>query len=73
MSAEAKGFALCIRNRHYRAGPIPGNAYRILPDARAAKNDLVWISDEGGEDYLYHMSHSVFVDSPQAAKKHADA
>ena len=40
-----------------------------MPDARAAKDDLVRIVDESGEDYLFHKSHFAFVDFPQAVRK----
>ena len=43
--------------------------YQILPDPKAAKDDLVRIVDESGEDYLYHKSYFVFVDFPAAVKK----
>ena len=69
MKARTKPFALCIDNTDYRASLIPGKVYRILPDARAAKDDLVHIVDESGEDYLYHESHFVFVDFPPGVKK----
>jgi len=48
---------------------IRGKVYRILPDPRAAKDDLVRIVDESGEGYLYHRSYFVFVDFPKAVKK----
>ena len=67
--AQAKPFALCIDNTGYRASLIPGKVYRILPDARAAKDDLVRIVDESGEDYLYHQDHFVLVDFPPEIKK----
>ena len=69
MKSITKPFALCIDNRDYRASLIPGKVYRILPDLRAAKDDLVRIIDESGEDYLYHKDHFVFVDFPPAVKK----
>ena len=69
MKAITKPFALCIDNKDYRASLIPGKVYRILPDPRAAKDDLVGITDESGEDYLYHKDHFVFVDFPPAVKK----
>ena len=69
MKAITKPFALCIDNKDYRASLIPGKVYRILPDPRAAKDDLVRIVDESGEDYLYHKDHFVFVDFPPAVKK----
>ena len=69
MKAQTKPFALCIDNSDYQASLIPGKVYRILPDPRAAKDDLVRIIDESGEDYLYHRSYFVFVDFPPAVKK----
>ena len=69
MKAPAKPFALCIDNSGYQASLIPGKVYRILPDRRAALDDLVRIVDESGEDYLYHKSHFVFVDFPSTVKK----
>ncbi len=69
MKATTKPFALCIDNTGYQASLIPGKVYRILPDPIAAKDDLVRMIDESGEDYLYHKSHFVFVDFPPAVKK----
>ena len=69
MKAQTKPFALCIDNADYEASLIPGKVYRVLPDPRAAKDDLVRIVDESGEDYLYYKSHFVFVDFPPAVKK----
>ena len=63
MKAQTKSFAVCIDNTDYRASLIPGKVYRILADA-AARDDLVRVVDESGEDYLYHKSHFVFVDFP---------
>ena len=69
MKATTKSFALCIDNTDYAASLIRGKVYRTLPDPRAAKDDLVRIVDESGEDYLYHKSYFVFVDFPRAVKK----
>ena len=70
MKQTTKSFALCIDNTDYEASLIPAKVYRVVPDQRAAKDDLVRIVDESGEDYLYHKSHFVFVDLPPVAKKH---
>lgn len=43
--------------------------YRIVRDARAAKDDLVRIIDESGEDYLFDKTQFAFVDFPQAVRK----
>ena len=69
MKRPAKQFALCLENEGNEASLILGKVYRILPDPRAAKDDLVRIVDESGEDYLYHKSHFLFVDFPPAVKK----
>jgi hypothetical protein len=41
----------------------------VIPDARAAKDDLVRIIDESGEDYLFSRAQFAFVDFPQAIRK----
>jgi hypothetical protein len=69
MKQPTKQFALCIENIGNEASLILGKVYRILPDARAAKDDLVRIIDESGEDYLFDKSQFVFVDFPTAVRK----
>ena len=69
MRYPSKPFALCIDNTEYQASLIPGKVYRILPDAKAARDDLIRIVDESREDYLYHKSHFVFVDFPKAVTR----
>ena len=69
MKQITKHFALCIDNTDYEASLFCSKVYRILPDARAAKDDFVRIIDESGEDYLYHKNHFVFVDFPKAVQK----
>jgi hypothetical protein len=66
MKQPTKHFALCIDNSDFEASLILGKVYRILRDTKAAKDDLVRIVDESGEDYLYHKSHFVFVDFPKS-------
>ena len=69
MKQSTKEFALCIDGSDYKASLILGKVYRVLPDPRAAKDGLVRIVDESGEDYLYDESHFVFVDFPAAVRK----
>ena len=69
MKRPAKQFALCLENEGNEASLILGKVYRILPDARAAKDDFVRIIDESGEDYLFHKSQFAFVEFPQAVRK----
>jgi hypothetical protein len=69
MKQTSKPFALCVDNDGFQASLIMGKVYRIIADAPAAKEDLIRVVDESGEDYLYHRSHFVFVDFPPAVKK----
>lgn len=69
MKAQTKPFAVCIDNTDYQASLIRGKVYRVLPDPRAAKDGMVRVIDETGEDYLYHKSYFVFVNFPPAVKK----
>ena len=59
-----KQYALCINNKGYEASLIPRKIYEIIPDERAEQDDFVRITDESGEDYLYHTSHFVFIQLP---------
>ena len=65
----SKPFALCLDNAGNEASLIVGKVYRIVRDARAAKDDLVRIIDESGEDYLFDKAQFVFVDFPEAVRK----
>ena len=69
MKRLTKQFALCLKNTGNEASLILGKVYRVLPDARAAKDDLVRIIDESGEDYLFHRTRFAFVSFPQAVRK----
>jgi hypothetical protein len=62
-------FVLCIDDSDYKASLILGKVYPVIPDPKAAKDDLVRIVDESGEDYLYDKNHFVFVDFPSAVRK----
>lgn len=62
-------FALCVDNSDYKASLIPGKIYRIVKDPKAARDDLIRIVDESGEDYLYHKTMFVLVDLPKALTK----
>ena len=69
MRRAIKQFALCLDNAGNEASLVLGKVYRILPDARAAKDDLVRIVDESGEDYLFHKGQFAFVEFPQAVRR----
>ena len=66
---SAKPFAVCVDNDGNESSLILGKVYRVRPDARAAKDDLVRIVDESGEDYLFPRDQFVLVTFPQAARR----
>ena len=69
MKRLTKRFALCLENTGNEASLILGKVYQIVPDARAAKDDLVRIIDESGDDYLFDKHQFVFVDFPQGVRR----
>ena len=69
MKRVTKQFALCLENAGNEASLILGKVYRIVPDARAAKDDLIRVIDESGEDYLFTKRQFALVDFPQAVRK----
>jgi hypothetical protein len=69
MKRVAKRFALCLGNTGNEASLIVGKVYRIVPDPRAAKDDLVRIVDESGEDYLFAKTQFAFVDFPETVRR----
>jgi hypothetical protein len=69
MKTPTKPFVLCVDNTDYQASLILGKVYPILSDPLAAKDDLVRIVDESGEDYLYHKDYFLFVDFPPSVTK----
>lgn len=68
MKEMRKRFALCVDNSDYEVSLIPGKVYLVVPDQKAARDDLVRIVDESGEDYLYHKSYFAFVDFPKSVE-----
>jgi hypothetical protein len=69
MKRMTKKFALCLKNKGNEASLVLGKVYRVVPDAQAAKDDLVRIIDESGDDFLFHKTQFAFVDFPQAVRK----
>lgn len=62
-------FAVCLNNAGNEASLIRGKIYVVLPDARAAKDDLIRIVDEDGEDYLFAASQFERVEFPQTVRR----
>ena len=69
MKRLTRRFALCLKNTGNEASLILGKVYRVLPDAHAAKDNLVRVIDESGDDYLFHKSQFAFVELPQAVRR----
>jgi len=64
---EAK-FAICVKNDDYPASLQLWKIYRVLPDEKASRRNLMRVVDESGEDYLFSANYFVPVELPQAAK-----
>lgn len=62
-------FAVCLDNSGNEASLIPGKIYAVLPDGRAAKDELIRVLDESGEDYLFAASQFEVVEFPQALRR----
>jgi hypothetical protein len=69
MKKTTKPFAVCVNNEGNKASLILGKVYRVHSDLRAAKDGLVRITDESGEDYLYDASQFVLVTFPQTVRR----
>jgi hypothetical protein len=69
MKRFTKQFALCLDNEGNEASLIVGKVYPIVPDPRAAKDALVRVVDESGEDYLFARSQFAFVDFPDSVRR----
>lgn len=61
-------FAICVRNKGYRASLELRKVYQVVPDPAAAARRHVRVIDESGEDYLYPEGFFVPIELPQAAE-----
>lgn len=66
--SDKSQFAICVKNEGYPASLQLWKVYRVLPDEKGARHNMVRIIDESGEDYLFSASYFVPVELPQAAK-----
>ena len=66
--SEKPQFAICVKNDNYPASLELWKVYRVLPDEKAARRNLIRVIDESGEDYLFSTSYFVPVELPQAAE-----
>ncbi len=69
MKTSKHHFALCLSNDDYDASLIRGKVYAVLPDRRAAKDDLLRVIDEDGEDCLFPAELFALVDFVPTVEK----
>jgi hypothetical protein len=62
-------FVVCVKNDKYPASLEVRKIYTSLPDASAAKHQLIRVVDESGEDYLYPADYFVPIKLPQLVVK----
>lgn len=62
-------FAICIDNSGYLASLQMHKIYRVLPDERAAADDLLRVIDESGEDYLFSAERFILMEVPIAVER----
>ena len=68
-SNHTRRFVVCIKNQGYAASLEVRKIYRVLPDTRAAKHQLIRVVDESGEDYLYPTNYFTAIRVPSVAAK----
>lgn len=61
-------FAICIKNESYPASLQLWKVYRVLPDEKGARHNMIRVIDESGEDYLFSANYFVPVELPQLAE-----
>lgn len=61
-------FAICIKNEDYPASLQLWKVYRVLPDDKGARHNMIRVIDESGEDYLFSATCFVPVDLPKLAE-----
>ena len=66
--SEKPQFAICVKNDNYPASLELWKVYRVLPDEKATRRNLIRVIDESGEDYLFSNSYFVPVELPQAVE-----
>lgn len=62
-------FAVCLKNSGNEASLILGKIYTVVPDPKAAKDDLIRIVDESGEDYLFSRAQFEIVEFPHTVRR----
>lgn len=57
-------FAICVKNEEYPASLQLWKVYRVLPDEKGARHNMMRVIDESGEDYLFSAAYFVPVELP---------
>jgi hypothetical protein len=68
MNTQKKQFAVCVDNTDYETSLIVRKIYEVVPD-EAAKDEMLRVVDESGEDYLYHRSQFILVEFPAEVRQ----
>lgn len=69
MKNEITHFALCLNNEGYPASLEIGKLYRVVEDKEAAKENLIRIIDESGEDYAFDTHRFHVLQLPSSVEK----
>jgi len=62
-------FAICLNNEGYPASLEVGKLYRIIADEEAAKENLLRVVEESGEDYAFASNRFHVVELPSNVRK----
>lgn len=62
-------YVVCLSNRGFKASLVVRRLYQALPDEAGAKQGLIRVVDESGEDYLYPARMFAAIDVPQVVEK----
>jgi hypothetical protein len=68
MSVEHQ-FVICVKNDDYPASLELWKVYRVMPDEKAAQDQLIRVIDESGEDYLYDEDYFAPIKLPKAVEE----
>jgi hypothetical protein len=62
-------FAVCLNNKGYPASLEVGKLYRVIADEEAAKENLLRVVDESGDDYAFAANRFHLVELPSNVQK----
>ena len=62
-------FAVCLNNEGYPASLEVGKLYRVIADEEAAKENLLRVVEESGEDYAFASNRFHVVELPSNVRK----